>query len=312
MRQLGRIVLVGAAGLALVRLAGLDTGTMLSAPVALLPLAALPTAAVLVLFLRHRSRWWSAAAAVVLLVQLVWLVPRFVPDRTGAPPGVATLRVGTVNAFVSQADPAALVAFVREQRLDVLAVQELYLDAAAAVDRAGMRTLMPYRELHPEIDTSLYSRLPLNPGRLGQGGLLTRPTTWPQTTAEVQVGPRTVTLIGVHTYYPLGNAGWWTRDLAELAVAAGQAGPDLIMLGDFNASVDHAPMRTLLDTGLVDVNAELGHGWAPTWPADRIMPPLVQLDHVLHGPGLAAIWAGRQRVPGSDHLAVVADLVLLP
>ncbi|MEU0188040.1 endonuclease/exonuclease/phosphatase family protein [Streptomyces sp. NPDC006207] len=84
-------------------------------------------------------------------------------------------------------------------------------------------------------------------------------------------------------------------------------------LGDFNASLDHSPMRKLLAAGLTDTQAELGQGLARTWPVGRaLVPPLIQLDHVLHGSGLVGVSAGERTVPGTDHRAVVAELALLP
>ncbi|MFD7754702.1 endonuclease/exonuclease/phosphatase family protein [Streptomyces sp. NPDC059757] len=112
-------------------------------------------------------------------------------------------------------------------------------------------------------------------------------TAWPQTTAEVAVGGHRVQFVAVHTYYPLGDAKRWTRDMTALASMARRSGPDAVFLGDFNASLDHTPMRGLLEAGRTDTHAELGHGWARTWPVDHaLVPPLIQLDHVLHGPGL--------------------------
>jgi endonuclease/exonuclease/phosphatase family metal-dependent hydrolase len=122
-----------------------------------------------------------------------------------------------------------------------------------------------------------------------------------------------VQFVAVHTYYPLGDAERWTRDMDALTSMARRSGPDTVFLGDFNASLDHAPMRELIAAGLTDTHAELGHGWAPTWPVGlALVPPLIQLDHVLHGPGLAGVSVGEHTVPGTDHRAVVAVLALLP
>lgn len=174
--------------------------------------------------------------------------------------------------------------------------------------KAGLGALLPYHELHPEYDSSIYSRIPLT-----HSGPLAAGTAWPQVTAEVTVGGHTVRLVAVHTYYPLGDAKRWTRDMTALTSVARGSGPDTVFLGDFNASLDHAPMRALLAAGLTDTHAELGHGWARTWPAgNALVPPLVQLDHVLHGSGLAAVSVGERTVPGTDHRAVVAVLALLP
>jgi endonuclease/exonuclease/phosphatase (EEP) superfamily protein YafD len=162
---------------------------------------------------------------------------------------------------------------------------------------------MPFRELRPQDDSGLYSRLPIT-----SSGALAASTTWPQARASIAAFGRTVDVVAVHTYYPAGHPSLWTRDLTALRSAAGE---NSVVLGDFNATLDHAPMRELLAAGLVDSHAELGNGWAPTWPADRLLPPLMQLDHVLHGHGLAAVTTSERTLPGSDHRLVFAELALV-
>ena len=85
------------------------------------------------------------------------------------------------------------------------------------------------------------------------------------------------------------------------------------MAGDLNADRDHAAFRDLLATGLRDAHDERGRGLARTWP-ERF--PLLHLDHVLvrdgAGAGIAVLDVREVEVPGSDHLAVVADLAVLP
>ncbi|MGW4825486.1 endonuclease/exonuclease/phosphatase family protein [Streptomyces sp. NPDC004227] len=101
--------------------------------------------------------------------------------------------------------------------------------------------------------------------------------------------------------------------MTALTSMARRSRPDAVFLGDFNASLDHTPMRRLLAAGLTDTHAELGHGWARTWPVGHaLVPPLIQLDHVLHGSGLVGVSVGERTVPGTDHRAVVAVLALLP
>jgi endonuclease/exonuclease/phosphatase (EEP) superfamily protein YafD len=255
-----------------------------------------------------RSRWAVALVALLTAAQVALLVPRFLPDQRHVPAQAAELRVATLNAYVGRADPRAVVRLVRDERIDVLAVQELPSAGVSALAEAGLDELLPYQELHPEYDTSIYSRTPLS-----HGGPLDAGTGWPQTTADVPVGGRIVRLVAVHTYYPLGDADRWTRDMTALASVARSSGPDTVFLGDFNASLDHAPMRELLAAGLTDTHAELGRGWARTWPADMsLVPPLIQIDHVLHGSGLAGVSVSERTIPGTDHRMVIAELALLP
>jgi endonuclease/exonuclease/phosphatase (EEP) superfamily protein YafD len=305
------VALTVSVALLVVRLTGLDAGTPLAVPMALFPyttaLSVLVLAAVTAVPVL-RSRATVTVVAILTAAQVALVAPRFIPARQSVPAQAVELRVATLNTDVGKADPRALVRLVRDERIDVLAVQQMPSAGVAALAEAGLGTLLPYQELRPEYDSSLYSRVPLT-----RGGPLDADTAWPQTTADVTVGGRTVRLVAVHTYYPLGDSRRWTRDMTALASVARRSGPDTVFLGDFNASLDHAPMRALLASGLRDTHAELGRGWAPTWPVGKpLLPPLIQLDHVLHGSGLAGVSVGERTVPGTDHRAVVAVLALLP
>ncbi|MFG2429053.1 endonuclease/exonuclease/phosphatase family protein [Streptomyces sp. NPDC048590] len=297
--------------LLVVRLAGLDAGTPLAMPMALFPCStALGVLVLVVLATVPALRSWRAMAVVaaVVVAHVSLLAPRFTSDRQHVPAGAVELRVATLNTEGAGADARALVELVRTERIDVLAVQQMPSAGVDALAGAGLGALMPYRELHPEYDSSIYSRHPLT-----QGGSTDIDTAWPQTTAEVAVGGHKVRFVAVHTYYPLGDPKRWTRDMAALTSMARRSGPATVFLGDFNASLDHGPMRELLAAGLTDSHAELGRGWAPTWPVGRpLVPPLIQLDHVLHGPGLVGVSVGERTVPGTDHRAVVAVLALPP
>jgi len=293
--------------LVLVRLAGLDAGSLLAVPIALLPCFAAVTALLLPALMAARARQLAIVATVLVGAQAILLGPRFVPREASVPEGGTRLRVLTCNTHHGQVDPASLVALARSRKVDVLALQELTGAGISALDAAGLNTLMPHRELHPESDSSLYSRLPLSGGHLVE-----RSTTWQQTAADLTVGGRTVHVVVVHTFDPVDNVHWWNRDMLELRGIARESGQDTVMLGDFNATLDHSPLRALLDGGgLSDVHTELGRGWAPTWPVDHRLPPFVQLDHVLHGKGLAGTGAWEHTLPGTDHRAVLADLVVM-
>ncbi|MGW4383927.1 endonuclease/exonuclease/phosphatase family protein [Kitasatospora sp. NPDC004531] len=299
------LVLLGAAALAAVRVLGLDDGTTLALPMATLPYAALLTLPVPVVLAVLRRRRLAALAVVLVGVQLWWLVPRLVPDAGAAPAGAPRLRVGTSNAYMGGVSPKALVDLVREQRLDALAVEELSGSAAAALDEAGIRELLPHRELPEGTDTAIYTRLPVTGAA---------DPDWPTTNVSVEVGGRPVRLVAVHTYYPLGDARRWAADLRALRDAAPGRTADAVLLGDFNATLDHAPMRSLLATGLADTHAELGAGLFPTWPEDNrdlpFLPPVIQIDHVLHGRELTAVSVGEHTLARTDHRAVVAELAV--
>lgn len=298
-------VLLCVGALVAVRGLGLDAGTLLSLPVAAMPYA-LPVAVGALLLLLSLRAWPRVLLAVALVaVQLLWLAPRYTAGGTGVPPGASLLRLGTANTYQGQIDARALVDLVARERLDVLALQELTPGVVARLDEAGLQELLPHRELRPGADTALFSRLPLR-----GGSVLEEPTVWPQATAEVRVGGRTVHLVSVHTYFPAGPDRW-TRDLRALRSGALEDTQASVLLGDFNATLDHAPMRELLGAGLVDTHVELGRGGARTWPVTGgAVPPLIHLDHVLHGRDLVGVSVEDLVVPGTDHKVVVAELAV--
>ncbi|WP_371494036.1 endonuclease/exonuclease/phosphatase family protein [Kitasatospora sp. NBC_00374] len=303
------LALVGPAGLLLTRLGGWDDGTVLAMPMSTMPYAVPVTLVALAALLVLRSWRTAAVAGLLAVVQLALVVPRFVPDGTSVAADVPRLRVATSNSYLGQVDAAALVRLVREQRVDVLAVEELSPGAARRLDEAGMGELMPYREQPNNNDTALFSRLPLT--RLDSSDPA---VTRAQVGAEVAVAGHKVRVVAVHTYYPLGDARKWARGFDGLKAAARADTRNSVLLGDFNATLDHAPMRSLLDTGLTDTHAELGRGGSPTWPEHNAdfpyLPPVIQIDHVLHGDALTAVDVSEHTVHGSDHRAVVAELAL--
>nr|KEP23636.1 hypothetical protein DA06_06435 [Georgenia sp. SUBG003] len=120
------------------------------------------------------------------------------------------------------------------------------------------------------------------------------------------VGP---VLVGVHALAPVREQReLWLRDLNEIVAPCGDRGPDgLIMAGDFNATLDHAPMQDL--GRCADAAVEAGVGGIATWPSR--LPALLgsTIDHVLVDAArydvTAALVAERGR---SDHRGVVARL----
>ena len=84
--------------------------------------------------------------------------------------------------------------------------------------------------------------------------------------------------------------------------------PGLIIAGDFNATLDHAPMKDL--GGCADAALEAGIGGVSTWPTSSHTTLLGSpIDHVLAD---SATWRARSAsvltLSGSDHRALVVEL----
>ncbi|MFY1669042.1 endonuclease/exonuclease/phosphatase family protein [Plantactinospora sp. WMMB334] len=256
-------------------------------------------------------RWAAAGAAATAVAVLVALVlPRALPDPRPAAGGTA-LRVLTANLLAGTADPAPLVGLVRASTVDVLALQEFTPAAERSLDRLGLAELLPHRQVNPEVGTTgsaLYSRHPLRDAgtRRNSGGF---------SQAYATVLPPAGPAVLVESAHPMAPASldWlaeWRADLRAQPPATPE-GALRILAGDFNATLDHSPLRDLLATGYVDAADAVGAGLAGTWgPYDGDPIPPVTIDHVLLDRRIAvdrvAVWG----LPGSDHRAVLAELTL--
>jgi endonuclease/exonuclease/phosphatase (EEP) superfamily protein YafD len=310
MRRLVAWLLVAAcAAWAAVRLLGLERGFPLVPLIAFTPLMAVAAVLVAAVVALLRQRAAAVVAAGLAAVLVVTVAPRALGGPT-EPDGEAgpRLRVLSVNMHFGTGSPEALVELVRRMRPDALSVQELTPELARALDEAGLGELMPERVADPQPrgpGIGLYSRFQLVPG--SAPGSRRNPVA----VASARVpGGRAVELVAVHATAPLRDRlGDWRGDLRSLPGAT-PGGPVRILAGDFNATLDHAELRRLLETGYEDAAAEVGAGLRATWPHGRRFPPPVAIDHVLADERCGVRAFSVHPIPGTDHRAVFAELVL--
>ncbi len=290
---------------------------------ALAPIAALLAA--IAVAVAATARWWLALLlAVPAAILLAWqLPPRRRPGQRaaagrragpGSGPGVFTLRILTLNVLGEQADPAALLGALRRHQVDVLAVQELTPGMVRKLADAGLAGLLPFSHLYPHPGfpgLGLWARWPLIP--LPSVAGLKAPA--PRARIEPPDG-QPVTVSSVHPVAPTsGNDDRWERDLALIRSVLGGTGERQVVAGDFNASRDHRPFRDLLAAGFLDcADAAMSRPWPGfTWPAGRLIPPVLRLDHVLVSrAGTTVLDARTIRVPGTDHRGVLAVIEFRP
>jgi endonuclease/exonuclease/phosphatase (EEP) superfamily protein YafD len=296
---------------AAVRLAGLDRGPLVQA-LAFTPYVAAWSVLAVALTLALR-RWRPAAVAAVAAVALLGVVaPRALAAPQPATTG-PTLRLLTANLLAGRGDARTLVELVRRYRVDVLTVQEFTPDAQANLDRLGLDRLLPHRHLNPQIGTpgsGLYSRYPIS-----DGGVRTSRGAWGFTQAYGTLtvpGAPPVRVESAHPAapYALDQVGFWRTDLAAQPAATPRGGLR-ILAGDFNATLDHGPLRALLRTGYVDAADATGQGLVGTWgPYDGDLIPPVTIDHVLVDHRIAVKSLTVHSLPHTDHRPVLTTLRL--
>lgn len=292
---------------ALARLAGADRVSALSSvlvpAMAIVPYVAAGVVFPVAVAALTRTLPALAAAVAVAAVFGVIVLPRAVGG--GQPHAVGPeLRILTANLRFGQAGDASLVDLVRRTGADVLSVQEFTPAAADRLDAAGIERVLPYRVIDPRggpEGSGLYARYPLTelPGR--------GPTTFAMVNATLDVpdaGP--VRLTAAHPPAPLGpDAARWRHDIREIPPPTphGEVG---IVAGDFNATLDHEPLRRLIEKGFTDAADATGQGLVPTF---RPWPPIT-IDHVLVDHRVAVRRVKVHSIAGSDHRALFAELRL--
>ncbi|MGC4814155.1 endonuclease/exonuclease/phosphatase family protein [Micromonospora sp. DT228] len=296
---------------AAVRLVGLDRGPLVQA-LAFTPYIAgfsvLPLALALAL-----RRWWPAAVAALTALALLGVVaPRALDARQPEAAG-PTVRLLTANLLAGSGDAGTLVELVRRHGVDVLTVQEFTPEAQTALDQAGLDRLLPHRQLNPAIGTpgsGVYSRWPLS-----DVGLRHNLNGWGFTQAYATVAVPGAPPVRVESAHPsapyaLDQVGNWRADLTAQPPATPDGGLQ-ILAGDFNATLDHGPLRALLRTGYVDAADAAGEGLTGTWgPYDGDLIPPVTIDHVLVDHRIAVRSVRVLALPGSDHRPVLATVTL--
>ena len=293
--------------LAVVRLAGLERGTPLVQLTAFTPYWAAGAVAVAVASAAGGYRGPALAAGVAAIALAGAVAGRTIPATLDPAPCGSRLRVLSANLLYRLGDAPSVLAHVKSDDVDLLAVQELTFEGVAGLDAAGVAGLLPYRVAYPTdsyTGSALFSRHPLTPGPLRRHACGNM-----QATATVSLPDGEAVLVeSVHPCAPYpGRTACWERDLREQQPAT-TGGTPLVLLGDFNATLDHMALRRLLRTGYRDAAAERGKGLVPTWPFRRIPAPWVTLDHVLVDRRIGVLDFGTRGIRHSDHRAVYAEL----
>lgn len=273
--------------------------------------------------LTRRREVWATFVVSAALWAWLWgglFVPRLRPAQAAGP----SLTVMTYNVLGFNSDTRGVLDTIRASNADVLGLQELNPEIAAAIERE-LSGEYPHQWLMPEPGVTgggLLSRYPFE--RAGAAPLDTVQWVSPPMVVTLAIEGRAVTLVRFHAS---AQAGLWRereRQAALLAEFAKAHSGALIALGDLNAT-DQNDAYALTTRSLRDAWREAGWGFGHTFPgADARVSPgssrpsfggfavpqwLVRIDFIFHSAELAAHDARLGRFDGmSDHRPVMATL----
>lgn len=264
-----------------------------------------------------RKQWPGSLLLLPALWNLSVLAPLYAPASPAALPAVRELTVLHYNLDISAPDHQAAFAYLREQRADILFVQEL---TPALAER------LPY-EL-PEYNV-VYTR-PLDNTH---GSALLLPTTTalrilaagevhlpaysprPMITATLALENQPFTLLSIQLVRPKdayteeiqGNE--YTAVAEWIQAERRRTGYPMLVIGDCNTTPWSARFRHFLETsGLHD--SSVGFGYQPTWPA--YAPGIgIPIDHAIVSPEIVV--QEREVGPdlGGDHRPLSVTIALM-
>jgi endonuclease/exonuclease/phosphatase (EEP) superfamily protein YafD len=225
-----------------------------------------------------------------------------------------TFRILTANLMAGGADPHALLALLGLETPDVAAFQELGRGQARAVEASG---LFRSQRLDARADgdglgvaarhPAAFERLPL-PGR----------DSW-IASVRPEGAPAGVEIINVHLTPPHHLPPWSMLAARRHQVARlrrhlrAPAVQPRVLVGDLNSTAFFPAYRALTahlaDAALLHASLDGGVTF-PTWAPRPGWRRLLRLDHALVDPRLRVAGLRVADLPGSDHAALIVDLVL--
>lgn len=257
-----------------------------------------------------------------LLLAWAWLWGGLFVPRIHAVEG-PRLRVLTYNALGYNFDTQDTLRVVRDSNADVVALQELNLETAAALTRE-LGDRYPYRWLEPRngvegggfLSKYAFER---SADQIG-GSWVGRPMA-----IDIEFSGRQVTLVRFHAHAGPSYVALRETQARSLASYARRRPGPLVLLGDLNAT-DSNVAHALIAEQLRDAWREAGFGFGHTFPGRPtrseggsrpiilgVAVPLwlVRIDYVFHSPDWVTQSAQVTPAAGrSDHRGVVAELVL--
>lgn len=305
-----------------------DGSAFIPIVVALVPWMTILSALILVVAAWTRRRALAVVSVVCLVVQLLWHVGYLYPRESLSPQAreaVASAQVDTtdryarimsLNAKEGHADAAQIVRIVRDEHVEVLALQEVDEGLVDRLNAEGIGQLLPYAIIaEPSgIDNGgvngLWSAAPMS----DKTGDLIPIESSSVPAASIDFGGVEIRFGSVHPYSPRpSNKGLWDRGLGSISRLLGDE-HTFVLMGDFNATWDHASFRQLLGGRFVDSGENAGEWFHMTYPSNASLfsiipiPAFAEIDHIVHDRGVVVGDLATVNVQGSDHRALLGTL----
>jgi endonuclease/exonuclease/phosphatase (EEP) superfamily protein YafD len=252
----------------------------------------------------------AGGALLIVVAQLFFVLPELtaaepVPQWADHAPTVRLL-----DANVYYLNNTSMVGYARQIkafRPELVTMEEATIYNVSNLKKTGALAGLPH---HFEISVGksffLASKYPLSNDHIV---IFDKLPLIAETIVHLPSGPQSLWVVHTTAPYPVSFTTW-KGQLALIARLLRARGPHgLLVAGDFNATWGNKGFHAILDTGLTDGAAARGRPFDMTWSQTKHpLPPLVRIDHVLTGPGVAVTTIHSDVGLGSDHRDLLATV----
>ena len=302
----------------------LANGRIVPEVVSFVPLALIPTIICLAIALLSRRRLLLVVCVLALAINGWWHAGYFAGRArvssaaeytvsTSAATDDSYARVMTVNTLNGAASAKQIVAVCRAEHVEVLCLQELTNGMVADLMAAGIDEVLPYHVVSEGASAisnggrnGIWTAAPQD--NVSRNLLPIETSSMPA--ADIVIGSITVRIVSVHPNSPVrGAEGLWDKGLSVIG-SLSDYGHGYLIMGDFNSTWDHARFRTLLGTRFADASQASGEGFHMTYPSNKIVPSLIEIDHIVYArdSGITVSSLKAVEITGTDHKALIGTL----
>lgn len=237
--------------------------------VALMPWLVIPTGVVAGIALSMRRRALAVVSLVCIVIQVCWhwgyIVPaerlsdeaRQAVEHSKVDTSDRYARIMTLNTKNGLADAERIVRIVRDEHVEVLALQEVTSHLMDHLNDAGLPSLLPYANVAKRSSNDngginmLWSAAPMS--NATDGLIPIDASSIPA--SSIDFGGVTVRFGSVHLSSPRPSIqGLWNGGMNSISQLRNDSGK-YVLMGDFNAVWDHASFRYLLGNRFLDAGS---------------------------------------------------------
>lgn len=296
-------------------------GRLLPEIIAFVPVLGIVSVVVLLFALIWRRKLLTVVSLACVVIQVMWHIGFFMPTvrisdsarqtvAAAAKTDDNVARLMTLNTKEGNASASDIVRTVRTEHVEVLALQEISDELLGELRAAGLYDVLPYSIVSaPSANDNgglngVWTMAPMS--NASQSLLPVETSQMPAGT--ISIGGKLVRFVAAHPNSPTrGLQSLWSEGLGAIGDLKNYQWTYVVM-GDFNSTWDHPRFRALLGDRFVDAGEQAGQGFHFTYPSGSRIPPLIEIDHIIHDKGVTVADLATVEISGSDHRALLATL----